>query len=90
MVALRLISRQRQIGVQLSQKEPVSRRTADQIAVLALPAQARFLRQRFFQHRRRVDKSAVAETADGCFDPGSQALQSVAHQSVVIPAQRIA
>ena len=58
--------------------------------MLADPAQARAARQRAFQHRRRVHEHAVTERADLRGDAVGQSLQAVAHQLVVVAAQRVA
>ncbi len=82
--------RQGQVGVELSEKKPGTGFLVDQVGVLADPAETGIACQRFFQHRRAVDKGAVAEFSDLIFNFIGQLLQAFAHHLVVIPAQRIA
>jgi len=58
--------------------------------VLADPPESGTLGDRLFQHRRRVDEHAIAEFPDHVPDPLCQSLQSLAHQLVIVPAERIA
>ena len=59
----RRIDRQRQVGVDLAQEKIRARFAVQQQRVLAAPAEARFLRERDFHHRRAVGERAVAERA---------------------------
>ena len=65
--------------------EPNSR---DQVGVLALPAQPRRLRQRFFHHRGGVDEH-LDLAARGGDQPSRQRLQPFLDQVVIIVALRI-
>ena len=56
MIVFRFVRRQFQAGEDRAQKQPGAELARDQIGVLALPAHARFLRQRFFHHRRGIDE----------------------------------
>src|SRR5690606_27830286 len=47
---------ERQRGVDSTEKQPRTMLPADQVRVLALPAQARRLAERLFHHRRSVDE----------------------------------
>jgi hypothetical protein len=62
----------------------------DQAGVLADPAQSGIARQCPFQHGGRVDEGAVAERADLGLHALGQLLQAVAHQLVVVAAERVA
>lgn len=57
--------------------------------MLADPAEARIPRKRLLEHRRSVDECAVAEVADPLFDPRREALQALAHELVIVAAERV-
>ncbi len=84
------IDRQRQIRVQLAEKEVRAGAAIDQHGVLADPAQPRIARQRFFQYRGGIHVSPIAEVADDGMDAFGQLLQPVAHQLVIVASQRVA
>src|SRR5207249_5262319 len=58
------IHRQGQVDIKFAEKKPRTRILADQIGVLADPAQASIARERLLQHRRGIDEGAIAERAD--------------------------
>ena len=68
MFGSRLISRQRQVSIDFTEKEPGAGVPADQVAVLAYPSQSRLFRQGLFQHRCGIGKHPVAEIADSIPD----------------------
>ena len=84
------VHRQRQVDEQLAEEEPAAGLAVEQQGVLADPAESRLLGQRLFQHRRAVDKGAMAERTDHRLNALGQLLQTLAHQLVVVAAQRIA
>ena len=57
--------------------------------VLADPAESGVARERFLQHRRRIDEGAIAERADFVGDAVGQFLQAAAHHLVVVAAERV-
>ena len=86
----RRVDRQRQVGVQLAEEKIRTGALVEQHGVLADPAQPGVARQRLFQHRRGIDVGAIAEIPDHAADPFGQFLQAIAHQLVVVAAQRVA
>ena len=90
MVALGGIDRQFQRGEDRPKKEPRSQLAADQIGVLALPAQPRRLSQRFLHHRRGVDEDLNLRrlgpclAASGIDQPAPEPLELLLHHVVVI------
>ncbi|MCY1446662.1 hypothetical protein D9M71_632450 [compost metagenome] len=84
------IDGQRQVDVQLAEKEPAAGLLVEQQGVLADPAEPGLLRQGLFQHRRAVDEGAMAERADGLLDAIGQLLQTLADQLVVVAPQGVA
>ena len=62
----------------------------DQIGVLADPAEAGIARQRLLEDRRAVDECAVAKRSDPLGDAVAELLQTVAHELVIVAAQRVA
>ena len=86
----RLIGGQRQIQVDLAEKEIGARIPIDQIRVFADPAQSRIACQRLFQNRCAIDKCAVAKRTDPLANAIAKPLQASAHEFVIIAAQRVA
>jgi hypothetical protein len=84
------VHRQRQVDIEFAEKEPGARLAVDQVGVFADPAQAGLLRQGFLHHRGRVDEDAVAIGTDQRPDALASALQALAQQLVIIPAEGIA
>ncbi len=83
-VALGRVRPQVEIGEQRAEEKPGAEIAADEIGVLALPTEARGLRQRLLHHRRGVDEHF--DLAAGCSrQPRSQLLEP-AFQHVVIVA----
>ena len=72
----RRIGRQRQIGVDLSEKEPGAGGARQQQRVFAAPAQAGLTGQCGLHDRRRVDEYPIIAAADVFADPGCQFLQA--------------
>ena len=64
MIGLRLVDRQRQVGVDLAEEEIRAGFAVEQQRVLAAPAEAAALRQLDLHHRRAVGEDAVAEFPD--------------------------
>ena len=56
MVNVSIVARQIQRGENRAQKQPRAEFARDEVGMLALPAQSRRLRQRFFHHRGGVDE----------------------------------
>ena len=73
MIHLGLIGRQFQLGEDGAQKKPGTEFAADQIGVLALPAQPGFLCQRFFHYRGGVHED---------FDLGAVFFKNIAGHSL--------
>ena len=90
MIAAGIVRGQRQIRVNLAEKEPGTGLPIEQIRVLADPAQTRGARQRLFQHRGAVGEHPVAEVADGLLDFVRELLQPLAHELVIIPPEGVA
>ena len=84
------VDRQRQIDKEFAEEEPAAAVLVDQAGVLADPAQAGIARQRALEHRRGIDEHAVPEGTDVTGDVVRELLQAVAHQLVVVAAQRVA
>ena len=86
-----LVHRQRQVGVNLAEEKPAARVAIENQGVLALPAEAGFLGEGFFHHRRAVHEGA-GQTGVGHFfaDQRRQPRQPFAHQLVVVAAQGVA
>ena len=83
MLRLRRISRQLQRGEDRPQEEPVAKVAAQQIGVLALPAQPGRLRQRFLHHRSGIDKHLDLATPR-LDQPAPKPLQPPLDQIVVV------
>ena len=58
--------------------------------MFADPAQPGVARQRAFQHGCGIHEDAITERPDLCGDTVGQLLQAVAHQLVIVAAQRVA
>ena len=56
MIPLRHIDRKVGRGEQAAEKQPRAEITADEIGMLALPAEARLFGQRLFHDRRRIER----------------------------------
>ncbi len=56
MIAVRRVARQVGCGKDRAEKQPRAELARDQVGVLALPAEPRRLRQRFFHHRCGIDE----------------------------------
>ena len=56
MIALRLVDHKIGGGEHRAEKQPGAMRAADEIGVLALPAEPGRCRQRLFHHRRGIDE----------------------------------
>ena len=84
----RRIGCQRGGGVDRAQKEPVAQIPAEQVRMLALPADPRRLGQRFFHHRRGIDEHLhrISALLD---QPARQAFERRFHDIVIIPAAGI-
>src|SRR3546814_9750576 len=87
MRAGRRVHWQRQVGKDLTEEKPGAVAAVDQATVFADPAEPGITRQCAFQHRRRVDKHAIAEAADCRADAVGQLLQPASHQLVVVAAE---
>ena len=88
MVSLRLVRRQGEVGQDLAQEQPGAQLARDEVGVLALPTQARLLRQRLLQDRGGVHEHLdLAGEPDG--DPASQLLQAALEHIVVVAVARI-
>ncbi len=81
---------QRQVGVDLTEKEERAGVPGQQQRVLAAPAQARLGGERHLQHRGAVGKHPIAETAHGGSHALGQALQLAAQDAVIVTAERVA
>lgn len=86
--AYRVVCRQRQVGVDLAEKEPGTL-TGEQVAVFAHPAEAGLGGDGFFQYRRAVTEHAVAIGTDDALDLRGEFLQTRADQFVIVAAQGI-
>jgi hypothetical protein len=85
MVWLRRINIKLKRGVNRAEKQPTAMLAADQIAVLALPAQACLTRQRLFHHRRCVNEHL--QFRGGLIDnPARQGLESLFDNVMIILA----
>src|SRR5262249_41665634 len=69
MVFSRPVGQKPQIGEDRTQKEPGAKLAGDEIAVLALPAKARRLRQRLFHDGRGVDEDLEVRAPGLCREP---------------------
>src|SRR5207302_9319024 len=85
----RRVRRQRQVGVDLAEKEPGAGAVEEQ-RVLAAPADPGPHCELHFHHGRRVCEHAIAERTDFGLNPIAQALQPGAQHLVVVAAARIA
>src|SRR5690606_302082 len=81
------VHRQRQVGVQLAEKEIAAGLRVDQHAVLADPAEPGAAGKGPLQHRGTVTEGAVAERADRRPDLLRQTVHSPAAPLVMIPAK---
>ena len=90
MIVLRLINRQRQIGINFTEKKHRAGIPRQQQRVFAAPAEAGLARDFDFHDRRAVGKDAIAEGTDRGFDTCREALQPLAHHLVVVAAQCVA
>ena len=81
---------QRDVDEQLADEEPAAGLAVEHQGVLADPAEAGLFGDGLFQHRRTVDEGAMAKRADDRLDALGQLLQALAHQLVVVAAQRVA
>ncbi len=86
----RLIDRQLQIGIDLAEEEVRAGLARDQIGVLADPAQSGVARQGFLEYRRAVGVDAMAVRAGQGGQEIRQLLQGLAHEPVVVAAERVA
>ena len=89
MIAHRRVHRQRQISEDFAQKEPRAGLAGENVGMLAHPAESRAAGDGLLQNRRAVHEHPVAEGADRLRDALGQPLQPLAHQFVIVPAQRI-
>ena len=89
-VGLRFIHRQWQIREDFTEKKIGAGAAVDQHCVFANPAQRGFFRQRPLQHRRTVNKGALAQAGIGSLtNPRGNRRQPLAYQLVVITADGI-
>ncbi len=91
MVGLRLVGRQVEIGEDRAEKQPRAEIAADQIGVLALPAEARRRGERLLHHRRRIDEHldlgpSRARRRD---EPGGERLQPALDDVMIVAVARI-
>src|SRR3546814_14509032 len=71
--------------VDRAQEEPTAMLAADEVGVLALPAQSRRLGQRLLHHRRRVDEHLEVAVTLGDDAAGAR-LQRLLYGVVIVPA----
>ena len=83
MVALGRVGRKISGGEQRAEKQPGAKFAADEVGVLALPAEPRRLRQRLLHHRRGVDEHF--DVGAGARDePGGELFEPALDDVVII------
>ena len=90
MFGRRRVDRQRQVGIELAEEKPGASGAAEQVRVLANPAESGIASERFFQHRRRVDERAIAERPNLPGDAVGEPLQAAAQELVIVAPKRVA
>ena len=68
-IFLRRIDLESHVGVDFAEKKPGAVLAMQQVSVFSLPAETRFCRQRFFQHRRAVGENAITHRTEALLDP---------------------
>src|SRR5450631_422783 len=85
----RLVERQIDVHIDLAEEEIRAGVAVDQIRVFPDPTQPGVARQRFFENGGAVGEYAVAERSNVACNAIAELLQTLAHELVIIAAQRV-